>query len=298
VALARAAGRPLVALESSLLAQGLRPPHNAEALARMRAAVAASGSLAVVIAVLSGVPTIGADDAELQRFLVSGAVRKAAARDLAPAIAAGADAATTVSGSLALMRRAGVRVLATGGIGGVHRGGRHDESADLMELSRTPAVVVCSGAKSLLDVAATVERLETLGVVVLGYRTSEFPGFFCSESGLFLNQRVERADEVATVYASMRELEIPGALLVVQPPPREAALPCSLVEEAIQLGLREAGERGVTGPELTPFVLAAVERATGGRSVAANLALLEANAALAGTIAAAIAGRLHSVVME
>ena len=297
-ALARAAGQPLVALESSVLAQGLPQPHNAEALARMRAAVATSGSLAVVLAVLSGVATIGAEDADLQRFLVAGAVAKAAARDLALAVASGADAATTVSGSLALMRRVGLPVLATGGIGGVHRGGGYDESADLVELARTPAIVVCSGAKSLVDLGATLERLETLGVAVVGYRTSEFPGFFYSDTGLTLAQRVEHPAEVARIFLAMRELGSEAALLIVQPPPERVALRRDVVENAVRVALREAEEHGLGGPRLTPFVLAAVERETRGRSLTANLALLEANAALAGAIAAAIAGRAHSIVLE
>jgi pseudouridine-5'-phosphate glycosidase len=195
-----------------------------------------------------------------------------------------------VAATLALARLAGVAVFATGGIGGVHREPPFDESADLVELARTPMVVVCAGAKSILDLPATLERLETLGVPVIGYRTSELPGFFTVSTGLPASGRAESAGEVAALFRAHQALGRPGALLVVQPPPAEAALDGATVDGAVAGALAEARATGVRGAAVTPFLLGRVERATGGRSLGANLALLEANARLAGEIAVALAG--------
>jgi pseudouridine-5'-phosphate glycosidase len=180
-------------------------------------------------------------------------------------------------------------VFATGGIGGVHRGTPFDESGDLAELARTPMVVVCAGAKSILDLRATLERLETLGVTVVGYRTDELPGFFTRTTGLPLPARAESATEIAAIAVEARSLGRQQAILVVQPPPADVALDAPTVDDAVARALSEAAAGGVTGPGLTPFLLAAVERATGGRSLAANLGLLEQNALLAGEIAASLA---------
>jgi pseudouridine-5'-phosphate glycosidase len=203
-----------------------------------------------------------------------------------------ADGATTVAASLALAALGGVPVFATGGIGGVHRGAPFDESADLLELARTPIVVVCAGAKSILDLPATVERLETLGVPVVGYRTGRLPGFFTTDAGVALTATVESAAEIAELQAIQRALGRPQAVVVVQPPPAAVALPPQVVEDAVQNALLVAQREGVVGAAVTPFLLAAVERATGGRSLEVNLALLESNARLAGEIAVEItAGR-------
>lgn len=280
--------RPVVALESSVLAQGLPVPANREAARRMAHGVRSAGAVPAVAAVAAGVPTLGLDAEELERFLARDRVRKVSARDLAAAVAARADGATTVAATLALARLAGVEAFATGGIGGVHREPAFDESADLLELARTPMVVVCAGAKSILDLAATVERLETLGVPVIGYRTNELPGFFTTNTGLPTSGRAESAPEIAALYRAERALGRPGALLVVQPPPPTAALPAALVDDAVAAALDEARSTGVRGAAVTPFLLGRVEQATGGRSLEANLALLEANARLAGEIAAAL----------
>lgn len=289
VAAARAAGRPLVALESSVLAQGLPAPANREADRRMRAAVAARGAVPAVTAVVRGVPTLGLEGEALERFLARDGVAKVSARDLPVTMAQGRDGATTVAAALVLAARGGLDVFATGGIGGVHREAPFDESADLAELARTSVVTVCAGAKSILDLPATLERLETLGVTVVGYGTDEFPGFFTARTGLPVPARVDTPAAVARILLAARALGRPGGVLVVQPPPASAALDPTLVASAVTEALATAATAGVRGPAVTPHLLAAVERATGGRSLAANLALLEANAALAAEIAVALA---------
>ena len=281
-------GAPVVALESSVLAQGLPIPQNRDAAERMIRAVERSGSVAAITAVVSGQPTAGLTDDELERFLAREGVRKISARDIPAAVAQRADGATTVAASLAIASNAGIQVFATGGIGGVHRGAPFDESADLVELSRTPMIVVCAGAKSILDVAATLERLESLGVTVVGYRTDEMPGFFTHSTGIPLSARAESAGEIARIHRASRELGRPQAILVVQPPPAELALPEELVDGAVVTALEEARRSGIRGAVVTPFLLAAVERATGGRSLRTNLGLLEANARLAGEVAKAL----------
>ncbi len=281
-------GKPIVALESSVLAQGLPPPANAEAARRMAIAVRDTGAVPAITAIVAGTPTAGLTPDELTRFLTPGRVAKASARDLPAAMAVGADAATTVAGALAICRVAGLPVFATGGIGGVHREPAFDESADLTELARTPVVVVCAGAKSVLDIAATLERLETLSVTVVGYRTAEFPGFLVASTGLPVPAVVSDVDAIATMLARHRHLALPGAILVVQSPPAEHALRQSVVDDATTRALDEARRAGVRGSASTPFLLAAINRATGGRSLEANVALLEANARLAGEIAVAL----------
>ena len=291
VAAALRDGRAVVALESSVLAQGLPDPSNRDADRRMRAAVRARGAVPAVTAVSRGVPVAGLDDADLERFLGRTGIRKVSARDLPWAMARGADGATTVAASLCICANAGIPVFATGGIGGVHRvatGSTYDESADLIELSRSSVVTVCAGAKSILDLPATVERLETLGVTVVGFGTDEFPGFFTARTGLGLDAVARSAGEIATIFRSGRALGRPGALLVVQPPPAGVALDRSLVEDAVATALAAASAAGISGAALTPFLLAEVERATGGRSLATNLGLLEANAGLAAEIAVAL----------
>jgi pseudouridine-5'-phosphate glycosidase len=289
VADALAWGRPVVALESSVLAQGLPIPANREAAERMTSATARAGALAAVTAVVGGVCTLGLDQDELERFLQRDGIRKVSARDLPVAVAQRADGATTVAASLAIASAAGASVFATGGIGGVHRGAPFDESADLDELARTPMVVVCAGAKSILDLAATLERLETLGVTVVGYETDEMPGFFTRTTGLRLPARAASPREIAEIHRAARALGRAQSTLVVQPPPADVALDADTVDRAVSEALRQARESNVTGAAVTPFLLAAVERATGGRSLAANLGLLEENAYLAGAIATALA---------
>jgi pseudouridylate synthase len=291
VAAALRAGRAVVALESSVLAQGLPIPENAEAERRMDAAVRARDAVPAVSAVVRGRPTFGLEPDERERFLRREGVRKVSARDLAWVMARGLDGATTVAATVALASRGGITVFATGGIGGVHREAPFDESADLSELARSPVVVVCAGAKSILDLPATMERLETLGVPVVGYRTDELPGFFTASTGIRVDSRVESVNEIADIWRAHRALGRAGALLVVQPPPPEHALSRDTVDAAVSDAVARARQEGVRGAAVTPWLLAAVERATGGRSLAANLALLERNAMLAAEIAVALAPR-------
>lgn len=281
-------GDPVVALESSVFAQGLLPPHNREAVRRMVAAVEAEGAVPAITAIDAGEPSLGLEDATIERFLARTNVRKVSARDLAFAMAQRADGATTVAATLALCVLAGIEVFATGGIGGVHRGAPFDESADLVELARSNVIVVCAGAKSILDLPATLERLETLGVPIVGYRTRELPGFFTTTTGLTLDTTVESPDEIATAWRHHLELGRPGAMLVVQPPPAEFALPQSLVDEATAAALDRAAREGIRHAAVTPFLLADVMQRTDGKSVDTNLALLEANASLAARVARVI----------
>jgi pseudouridine-5'-phosphate glycosidase len=293
---ALAAGRPVVALETSVVAHGLPHPENLGAARRCADAVRSAGAVPATIAVLGGRVVVGADEGELAR-LADPARRpaKAAARDLGALLAAGRDAGTTVSATAAIAARVGIRVFATGGIGGVHRlapgeppAAARDVSADLAELARRRVCVVCAGPKAILDVAATAEALETLGVPVLGWRTGELPAFYSDASGVALEHRVDSADDAARVLAlhwdGLGRSE--GVVLAVPPPepvPREA------VEAAVDAGLAEARARGVRGKAVTPFLLEAVARATLGRARAANVALLERNARVAAEVAAALA---------
>lgn len=293
---ARAERRPIVALESSVLAQGLPIPQNREAFHRMSRGVAMAGAQPAVIAVARGQPVIGLEGDDLERFLARTGVQKLSARDLGLAMARGLDGATTVAGTLALARLAGIEAFATGGIGGVHRtahgaratDGVRDESADLLELARSRAVVVCSGAKSILDLPATWERLETLGIPVVGYCTGELPGFFTAETGIRLGARADSASELAAIARDHWAVGNTTSLLVVQAPPPGHALSRALIDAAIDNALAEAERKGIQGGEVTPFLLEAVSRLTNGRSLATNLALLEANATLAAHIARAL----------
>ena len=282
---------PIVALESSVLAQGLPIPANRRAADLMSSAVVARGAVPAVTAVVGGTPTLGLEAEELACFLRRDGVEKVSARDLAWAMVRGVNGATTVAAALVLAALAGVQVFATGGIGGVHRevsaqpaGWARDESSDLIELARTPLIVVCAGAKSILDLTATWERLETLGVPVLGFRTDELPAFFTAESSIRLTARVESAEEVVEVFHAHRALSRPSALVVVQPPPAAVALNRTDVDRAVARAVARANAEGIRGAAVTPFLLAAVERETEGRSLEANLGLLEANARLAAEI--------------
>jgi pseudouridine-5'-phosphate glycosidase len=289
VADALAAGQPVVALESSVLAQGLPIPDNSQAAIRMMGGVRRAGALPAITAVVKGQCTLGLTDDELERFLERRAIRKVSSRDLPVAMVQQANGATTVSASLCIAGATNVPVFATGGIGGVHRNAPFDESGDLLELARTPMVVVCAGAKSILDLPATLERLETLGVTVVGYRTDELPGFFTRTTGLRLSARAESAEEIAAMHRASRALGRRQAILVVQPPPEAVALPQTLVDRAVLHALEQARKSEIHGAALTPFLLAAVLQATEGRSLSANLGLLEENAWLAGAIAVALA---------
>jgi pseudouridine-5'-phosphate glycosidase len=289
VAEAISARRPVVALESSVLAQGLPIPANAEAARRMRSAVVQAGAVPAIASIVGGTPQFGLTDDELARFLARDGVLKVSARDLAAAMLERRDGATTVAGALALMALTPINVFATGGIGGVHREPQFDESADLAELARTPVIVVCAGAKSILDLNATIERLESLGVVVVGYRTREMPGFFFADTGIPLPHTVSTPGDVARLLTVHRSLGRSQAIVVMQPPPAEHAVRRATIERALDSALDDAKRHGVRGGAVTPYLLTAVERATEGRTLSANLALLESNAALAAEIALALA---------
>lgn len=294
---ALAGGEPVVALESSVLAQGLPCPENSEAARAMVDAVQQAGAVAGITAVARGIPTVGLEPDELDRFLRREGVRKVSARDLATAVAARADGATTVAASLALASAVGIQVFATGGIGGVHRDVAFDESADLAELARSPMVVVCAGAKSILDLEATWERLETLGVTVIGYRTSELPGFFTAETGIRLETRVDDARDIAAIWRAHRALGRRQSVVVVQAPPEQHRLPREMVEAVVERAREEARRNAVRGAAVTPFLLSEVTRLTNGGSLAANVSLLRENAALAGAVAKEIAIELRSSPM-
>jgi len=275
----------VVALETTLVAHGFPPGEGAAVGLESERRVRAAGAVPATIGVLDGVVRVGLRPDELERF--DAEARKVGARDLAAACVQGVVGATTVGGTLAAARAAGVRVMATGGIGGVHRAWqeRPDVSGDLGELARTRAVVVCAGAKSLLDVEATMELLETLGVPVLGYATDELPRFYSARGGPPVPARVESASEAAAVASAHWELG--GAGLVLARPPDESL---DDVEPLIDAGLREATERGVRGKDVTPAVLAFLHERSGGRTLKANRELIGQNATLAGELAVALAG--------
>jgi pseudouridylate synthase len=289
VAQALADGRGVVALESTIFSElGLPSPANQETLARCVRVVEAGGAVPAITAVLDGRARVGLDPSEHER--ITGPARKAAERDLAVALAQRWDfGATTVSASVALAAAAGISVFATGGIGGVHRGAETtgDVSADLDAIAQHPVVTVCAGAKAFLDLARTLEHLEMAGVPVLGWRHDWFPAFYTRSSGLPVPHRVESAAEVAAVLAH-RSRAATGVLLTV-PIPEADELDRAALDEAMERAMADAAERGVTGPAVTPFVLARIAEATSGQSVPANLALAEHNAAVAAEVAVAIA---------
>ena len=277
-------GAPVVALETSVLAHGLPDPWNRQAAEAMERAIREAGAVPAWTWVGSGRLRIGAGPGKLDPLL-EGRAGKVARRDLPPQLAARGLGATTVSALLWAAGRAGIEVTATGGIGGVHPGS-HDVSPDLVELGRTPGTLVCSGPKSILDPAATLERLEELGVGVLGYRCERLPFFLVREAPLDLEHRAEQPAEVAAVAAARQDLRVESTLLVCNPCPPEVALPADRVAQAVARCLeRTAGARG---KEVTPFLLACLAEETGGDSLRANLALLESNSALAARIAAAL----------
>jgi pseudouridine-5'-phosphate glycosidase len=286
VAAALRSGRPVVALESTLIAHGLPWPVGLETAREAEAAVCEEGAIPATIAVWHGQPTVGLDAQQLER-LATGGARKASRRDLAAAVSQGASAATTVAATMFLAHRAGIRVFATGGIGGVHRHSAWDVSADLDELARTPVAVVCSGAKSILDLPATLEVLETRGVPVVGFATETFPAFYLRSSGLPLNTCVSTPKEAAALIAAHWDLGGAG-VVVAQPLPEEVALDPEELASALDEAETLAQQKGVRGPALTPFLLARLAELTGGRTVRANRALIVANARLAARIAAAL----------
>lgn len=284
---ALAQGRPVVALESTVITHGLPFPHNRDTALAMEQAVRSAGALPATIAVLGGRITVGLSVAEIDRLaqLPYGKARKCSRRDFPIAIALGEDAATTVAGTMIVAHLAGIRVFATGGIGGVHRGQPFDISADLMELGRTPVAVVCAGAKSILDLPLTLEVLETQGVPIVGLGTSTLPAFFTRESGLPIDASVDSPEVAARIVAAAFDLNLGHGVLIAVPVPAEHELPADQAEAAIRRANEEAAAAGIHGKAITPFLLKRVAELTGGLSRAANLALLINNAKVAGQIA-------------
>ncbi len=288
---ARTSGQPLVALESSVLAQGLPFPENLTSQHACEAAVRGAGAVPALVAVVRGQLRCGLSASEVESLAKGeGHPQKVGARDLAPTLAARATGGTTVSATCAVSGALGLSVFATGGIGGVHPGGTGDVSEDLHALSRFRGMVVCAGAKSVLDLPRTLEALEALGVLVVGYRTSEFPAFYTPTSGLPLGHRVEDAAAAAELLRLHRDmLKQPGALLLCVPPPPESALGEAELEVALRAAHAAAATHRVSGQALTPFLLRQLATSTGGRALRANLALLEQNARVAAEVAVAYA---------
>lgn len=278
---ALAEGRPVVALETSIVAQGLPPPLNLEAATRCEAAVRERGAVPATVAVLGGRLRVGLEHAEIERLAEADRqVLKLSSRDLGAAVTSRSDGATTVAATLCAARLTGIRFMATGGIGGVHRGNGEDQSADLIELTRSPVAIFCSGAKMILDLPATVERLESLAVPVLGFRCDEFPAFYSARSGLPVSSRVEGPDELARVLVASWAVGTQG-VVVGNPPPEDLLGAAGIVEQAV------AETQGVSGQDLTPALLARVAELSGGRSVGVNLRLVVNNASLAAECATA-----------
>lgn len=288
VAEALSAGRPVVALESTIISHGLPRPRNVDVAREIEASVRDAGAVPATIAVVGGEVRIGLDEAALEAIAAGEDVVKCGVRDLAPAMARGRHGATTVAATSMLAVAAGIGVFATGGLGGVHREAREswDESADLATLARTPITVVCAGVKSILDVGATLERLETLNVTVLGYRSDAFPGFYLSDSGFNVPWRVDSPEEAAAVVRARSELGSEAAVVVANP--IDEQLDPALHDRVLRSGLRAAASAGATGKDATPFLLDHFHRETEGASLEVNVRIVLRNARLAAEIAAAL----------
>jgi pseudouridine-5'-phosphate glycosidase len=281
--------RPVVALESTIISHGLPRPRNLEVALEVEAAVRRRGAVPATIALLDGQVRIGLEDAALERVATDPGVHKVSVRDLPIALAVGAAGATTVASTSYLARLAGIRLFATGGIGGVHRGAAtsFDESADLTTLSRPPITLVCAGVKSILDVPATLERMETLSIGLVGYRTGAFPGFYRTDSGSPVPWRLESPEQIARAMAARRALGIEQALVVALPVAEEAQVDADLHDRVLAEGLERMAADGISGKEATPYLLAHFHRETGGASLETNIAIILANADLAARIAVA-----------
>jgi pseudouridine-5'-phosphate glycosidase len=287
VAEAIKSGRAVVALESTVITHGLPYPENIRIANEMEAEIVAAGATPATIAIMDGNILVGASSEQIERLSRAEGMHKISRRDFAPAFAFGWSGGTTVAATMIVAHAVGIRVFATGGIGGVHRQPPYDISADLPELARTPLVVVCAGAKAILDLDATLEYLETNGTPVVGYQTDEFPAFYSRNSGLPVSVRVETAEQAAKVARLHWSLPSAGAVLVVNPPPPENALDHRIVERAVEQAIHHAEVLGVRGQAVTPFLLSQVSEITKGASLEANLALLRNNARLGAQIALA-----------
>lgn len=278
-------GLPLVALESALITHGFAHPANVDITRRMAEAIRAQGATPAVMAIWRGRPYIGLSDAQIETLAADKTAAKVSVRDLPLAGVRGGHGGTTVAATALLAQRAGIRVFATGGIGGVHRGHPEDISADLPVLANTPIVVVCAGAKAILDLPRTLEYLETWGVPVLGWQTDEFPAFYSRESGLPVDARVTEAAQAARAFRAQRDLRLPQGLLVAAPIPAEDELPAAEIAPLIERAVAEAEAQGVVGRAVTPFLLARLVALSGARSQRANESLLLNNARIAAEIA-------------
>ena len=285
------AKKPVVALESTVIAHGLPQPINLETARRLEAIVREAGAVPATIAILDGKLTAGLNDEQLRLLAESTEVKKISTRDIPIAVAKGWTGATTVASTTWIAHRAGIKVFATGGIGGVHRGALPDVSADLPELARTPIVVVCSGAKIVLDLPATREWLETHAVTVIGYQCDELPAFYSRHGGLPIDVRADLPEQVAHIFRTQQALEISSALLITVPVPQEFEVSADQLQETLNDALAQAEHNHITGRELTPFLLAHMAHHSGGATLRANIALLENNA----RVAAEIAGSLTHV---
>ena len=283
--LARQVGSPIVALESAVITHGLPRPENLNLARDMEAVARENGALPATVALFEGKIHVGMTDRAVETLSNLDDVHKISLRDLGLAIAKGWSGGTTVATTLFAASQVGIKVFATGGIGGVHRGAPFDISADLQQLGKTPMIVVCAGAKSILDLPATREVLETQGVPVIGYQTDEFPAFYARESGLQVDQRVETTEEVAQIAQANWEAGLRTAILLVAPPPAESAMPADLIESVIETALEEAAAAGIHGSATTPFLLGRISQLTEGNSLSANIALLRNNAKIAAQVA-------------
>ncbi|MCG2821028.1 MAG: pseudouridine-5'-phosphate glycosidase [Candidatus Atribacteria bacterium] len=280
-------GKPVVALESTLISHGFPYPENLEVAEEMEEIIRGYGVVPATIAVIKGKIKVGLTRGELEFMATSKDILKASRRDLAVIAAKGLNGATTVAATMMVAERAGIKVFATGGIGGVHRGAEKtfDISADLQELARTPVAVVCSGAKAILDLPLTLEYLETMGVPIIGFRTDEFPAFYCRESGLKVDYVVNDEVEAAKIIRAMQDLELGGGMIIANPVPEEYALSMEYMNEMIEEAVRAAEKEGIKGKKLTPYLLNKIKELTGGKSLKANIALVKNNARVAAKIA-------------
>ena len=292
VAEALAAGKPVVALESTIISHGMPYPKNVETALLVEQTIRENGAVPATIAVIGGRLKAGLSKDEIDHLGKSGrAVAKASRRDLPVLVARGEDGATTVTTTMIIAHMAGIKIFATGGIGGVHRGAEvtMDISADLEELAQTPVMVVCAGAKSILDLGLTLEYLETKGVPVIGYGTEELPAFYTRKSGFSVDYRVDSPEELAAIFKAQRDLDYKGGMLVTNPIPEEYAMDKTIIDAAIEKALSEAKEQGIHGKETTPFLLAKVVELTGGDSLESNIKLVLNNAKVAARTAACLA---------
>ena len=285
IELALREGKPIVALESTVITHGLPFPENKKLAKDLEDEVRKQGCIPATIAILEGMICIGLDEGKLEHLAQAEGMLKVSSRDIAPAIAKHKSGGTTVAGTLAIAQAVGIRVFATGGIGGVHRGAPFDVSADLEQLGRSQLVVVCAGAKAILDIPATLEVLESYAVPVIGYKTDEFPAFYSLSSGLGVSARADSAQEVADFANTHWNLGFQSSILLAVPPPKEIALETELIESVIQSALQEAHQKNIHGQSVTPFLLRRVSELTGGASLQANLGLLKNNARVAAEIA-------------